>query len=1041
MTNNDSVRAVINRHFQHVTDLGDGIVRGERIHNDKPFAVAYIDLSDSVVERSQELTTFQEKLLGADFFSPANDLRWNSYLYFLAGPRSTGNSKFGRAKSLIEGDRHFARKFVLDEGDLARRLGEDTGETNQELSQSTDAGATWSDLLRSASLSMLLEQRPRSTTLELIATGEAFKAEPTKSPPSISVQKDALANGLLRKLTIGSFRRVSNGQTFEFGDVNLIVGPNGTGKTSLLEAIEVLYCGRVRRDPNASFQQIFCEVEDEYGARKTVRATTTVATLKARNTVWYGRTDLQASAISQGFTRFNFLDTDAAFRLSSQDSKEQIKDDLGRLLVGPETSKLWTYLSKLTEEINGRLKILDDRLPSERKNVELLSDEVKRLREAPSEASALLKAFRSVVTQLKPTWNESDHGAALAPSERTRIEDLSRALSQILSTFSEAPVTRATILQRITRLQEVVGSARRIRLEHDAAVKQATEAANLAKETQAQQAQLEEWLRLVEAGIPALATTLRESEGKTSELRSMLRDTPVDSQPDLATEFAQAPIQEALEMVQLKHIEAQEQEKAAAIALSQGVQLGQTLEMLRRDLHDASIAYLERSGESALCPVCKISHPPSELLAKIEALVAPEGLHVSDSLRGNVQNARERLEQVRSTLADMTSLDVYRRSAKRPITWTAEQLQRDLRQTRENLRNAVADAQTHQAALTQLSLAGHNWQAWQQMRDAVAASLLPEGTDPTDLAVVRQALENIQGRANNVANAEIQAREAVAEHMRRATDLASRELAAPATGLTPPQALASMERLLQQAEAATSTIGVITRSLPLSEDSSLEAVQSTLEACLFAYDKAMHALQNDERSRNAVNQKDQELKTATNMLTLNSTARTNLARAAEALTALVKDHSLEKATADAFKAIKGAVSNVFAQIHSPPEYELGDLNEDQLIIRRDNKEPHAVNQVSSGQRAGLALSIFLALNDSAKSAPPIVLIDDPVAHIDDLNALSFLDYLRDMALGSRKQIFFATADIRLAALFQRKFDFLGDKYFKRITLAQNAALA
>jgi chromosome segregation protein len=439
--------------------------------------------------------------------------------------------------------------------------------------------------------------------------------------------------------------------------------------------------------------------------------------------------------------------------------------------------------------------------------------------------------------------------------------------------------------------------------------------------------------------------------------------------------------------------------------------------------------------------VCKISHPPSELLAKIEALVAPEGLHVADSLRGNVQNARERLTQVRSALADITSLDAYRQTAKRPIAWTVEQLQRDLRQARENLRNAIADAQTHQAALTQLSLAGHSWQTWQQMRDAVAASLLPEGADPTDLVVVRQALENIQERAGNVANVEIQVREAVAEHLRRAIDLASRELAAPATGLTPPQALASMERLLQQAEAATSTLGVVTTSLPLSEDASLEAVQNTLEACLFAYDKAMHALQNDERSRNALNQKDQELQTATKMLTSNSTARANLARAAEALTSLVKDHSLEKATAEAFNAIKGAVSNVFAQIHSPPEYELGDLNEDQLIIRRDNKEPHAVNQVSSGQRAGLALSIFLALNDSAKSAPPIVLIDDPVAHIDDLNALSFLDYLRDMAIGSRKQIFFATADIRLAALFQRKFDFLGDKHFKRIALAQNATLA
>jgi DNA repair protein SbcC/Rad50 len=78
----------------------------------------------------------------------------------------------------------------------------------------------------------------------------------------------------------------------------------------------------------------------------------------------------------------------------------------------------------------------------------------------------------------------------------------------------------------------------------------------------------------------------------------------------------------------------------------------------------------------------------------------------------------------------------------------------------------------------------------------------------------------------------------------------------------------------------------------------------------------------------------------------------------------------------------------------------------------------------------------LALNRSAESAPPVLLIDDPVAHIDDLNALSFLDYLRDLAVSTRKQIFFATADARLAALFQRKFEFLGSERFKKIVLSR-----
>lgn len=93
-----------------------------------------------------------------------------------------------------------------------------------------------------------------------------------------------------------------------------------------------------------------------------------------------------------------------------------------------------------------------------------------------------------------------------------------------------------------------------------------------------------------------------------------------------------------------------------------------------------------------------------------------------------------------------------------------------------------------------------------------------------------------------------------------------------------------------------------------------------------------------------------------------------------------------------------------------------------------------MNQISTGQRAALGLSIFLAQNTQLSSAPPVILIDDPIAHVDDLNSLSFLDYLREIILTDRRQLFFATANDKLATLFERKFDFLGSEKFRRINL-------
>lgn len=69
-------------------------------------------------------------------------------------------------------------------------------------------------------------------------------------------------------------------------------------------------------------------------------------------------------------------------------------------------------------------------------------------------------------------------------------------------------------------------------------------------------------------------------------------------------------------------------------------------------------------------------------------------------------------------------------------------------------------------------------------------------------------------------------------------------------------------------------------------------------------------------------------------------------------------------------------------------------------------------------------------------APPVILIDDPIAHVDDLNSLSFLDYLREIVLKGGRQVFFATANDKLATLFERKFDFLGSEGFRRFNLGR-----
>jgi len=148
---------------------------------------------------------------------------------------------------------------------------------------------------------------------------------------------------------------------------------------------------------------------------------------------------------------------------------------------------------------------------------------------------------------------------------------------------------------------------------------------------------------------------------------------------------------------------------------------------------------------------------------------------------------------------------------------------------------------------------------------------------------------------------------------------------------------------------------------------------------------------------------------------------------------LKTEHSLTKAVKSALRQNRIGIERIFSRIHSPAEFCGLGSNLTELVRRVDHKKV-TLKEISTGQRAAFALSIFLAQNAQLMMGPPVIMIDDPIAHVDDLNSLSFLDYLRDIALTGRRQIFFTTASDKLATLFERKFDFLGTDGFRRFDL-------
>ena len=70
----------------------------------------------------------------------------------------------------------------------------------------------------------------------------------------------------------------------------------------------------------------------------------------------------------------------------------------------------------------------------------------------------------------------------------------------------------------------------------------------------------------------------------------------------------------------------------------------------------------------------------------------------------------------------------------------------------------------------------------------------------------------------------------------------------------------------------------------------------------------------------------------------------------------------------------------------------------------------------------------MSMNMSLKNGPPFFIFDDPITYIDDLNILSFLDYLQTVALKGDRQILFATASNKISTLLQKKMDFMQERF-------------
>ena len=161
-----------------------------------------------------------------------------------------------------------------------------------------------------------------------------------------------------------------------------------------------------------------------------------------------------------------------------------------------------------------------------------------------------------------------------------------------------------------------------------------------------------------------------------------------------------------------------------------------------------------------------------------------------------------------------------------------------------------------------------------------------------------------------------------------------------------------------------------------------------------------------------------------------------LEKCKNALDAFEQMPSLDTAVSEFTQNNLGRIDYLFKTLHRPKEFlELKPADDGGIsALRGTDGRWVKAHQMSTGQRVALALSVMFSLYLAADNAPSFILLDEPVANMDDLHMLNLLDILREIALQGT-QIFFTTANADVARLFRRKFSFFGD-YYKHFTFVR-----
>lgn len=1001
-----------------LVEVNKNIFRGTLNVEDKVAGVCFIDLKN---DKKEDFQDYQEKLISKEFYSNPGPLQWNYYLFLL-------NDQLSVNEVLdIESDDKYARKYVLDENAFVEFFKiEDTLKATQ-----PNIVSEWKKALQEVDLQEVYTEATYVDVFGRFASNQTIKEVAINSKKD--TQEAAKIQFINKLILKDNYRPYPNtNREFNFGKVNLFKGINGVGKTSVFEGIELMLCGKSLRNvsqnnPNGCLEAIF---NGEAKAEKY--QSTNLAIYQARDLKWYSSTYNRGNNLYNSFNRFNYFNADAAHSFASSKTESDVMDALYSIVLGPEFGYIQERCKKIIDRIRPEYNRLKDSIDTA--NREIIAD--KKLVDKYIEPESVQYIRKKIEDEVKAIgFRQLDLDITTG---QTRIENINSQINIALQNLAERNFRYDSQADFNSALEKFDAKKHAF----DGLLEKVKNLGRISTVILNTQKDLEGNLDLLEKSLDyladsryleldGLATKLKEVQyikSKTDFVSNLIKDVDVKTF-ESSIQIGELELANRNSLENLKRDSFQLRE-----SINRELEKMGKVDGLIKELKAKGAEYLQAVPLATECPLCNTSFERDLLEQRINLLLGADQLEVEKFHEDNNklakwaedQTALEKrlaiLEKIKNAYQGFFGLDEKLGRMTEILTKlndvmiSSEGINKELERLK-SIESFGAIADKSESKLYDLKTKiSHVFAGELDFNlDRIELFKSKHSELAKELDDTKNELEkNISDRYNFGLEIKL----LLGLPTESPTDVKSAE-----------QKLDSDKKDLDLYAGYMERVKILVQLADTTKFSELKNKSDILSQSIQSLKDSLNAefLVKQARERLVKNEKN---------VSENTPKRDRFEKAYNRLLELTSDEATKRVE-EFFRNNLKEVIEIFKSIHVPREFsDLKFENKRLTLISDDNNDQRYITEISTGQRSALALSIFLSLNNKLANGPDLIMFDDPVAFIDDLNALSFLDYLRLHVLKSGKQIFFATANTRLAHLFEKKFAFLEDD-FKQWHLERN----